>query len=299
MKVRLKILLCLLVVAAAVVAFWPRPASSPVAMANGSAASAPAVVAGAAASSAKSVVAEDLGSLSAASTNRLAFRLANTTQSIAELKNERHAILLENAFIDTTAKVDLKIPAHLKAAGEPGAYLVQARGAVDAAFRAAIGAAGGKIISYIPNNAFLVQLAGADAAVLAANSRVQAVLPYEPYYKISATLLGRAVNEKPLPGGTYLTLGLFARGADATLAQLKKMGAEILTQERSPFGPMVRVRPPADWIALAQLPGVQRVEAAYRRRIANDLARPAVGVTANSTTTTNYLGLTEIGRAHV
>jgi len=40
----------------------------------------------------------------------------------------------------------------------------------------------------------------------------------------------------------------------------------------------VRVRPPADWIALAKLAGVQILEPVYRRKLANDLTRVAVGV---------------------
>src|ERR1017187_9852103 len=71
-------------------------------------------------------------------TNKLAFRLANTTNSIRQLEAAPHAILLANAFIDTDRPLDLKIPAHLKSAGDPGAYIVQARSAVDARFRAAL-----------------------------------------------------------------------------------------------------------------------------------------------------------------
>ncbi|MEY4917317.1 MAG: hypothetical protein RL616_1230, partial [Verrucomicrobiota bacterium] len=264
MKVRLKIWLplCLLALAAAWL-FWPR-ATSPLADSKPSASPAPAAVANATVAptpAASSAIAEDSAAPSAATTNRLAFRLNNTSKPIAELTRDRHAILLENAFIDTAASLKLKIPAHLQAAGDPGAFIVQSRGALDAQFRAAIGAAGGQVISYIPNNALLVQISAGGAAALAENSRVQAVLPYEPYYKVSSTLLGRAVKQQPLADGTFLTLGLYDRGAEATLAELKKLGAEILTQERSPFGQMVRVRPPTDWFAIAKLSGVQLVAA--------------------------------------
>src|ERR1017187_5735949 len=75
-------------------------------------------------------------------TNKLAFRLANTTNSFKQLQAAPHAILLANAFIDTEKPLDLKIPAHLKAAGDPGAYIVQARSVTDARFRATLAAAG-------------------------------------------------------------------------------------------------------------------------------------------------------------
>ena len=225
------------------------------------------------------------------STNRLTFRLSNTTQTIGELTAAPHAILLENALIETGTKVDLKIPAHLRASGEPGAFIVQARGEIGAAFRAALAAAGGETVSYIPNNAYLVRLSAAGAAGLSGNPLVQAVLPYAPYFKVQSSLLGLAVKQKPLPAETYLTLGLFAGGAAATESEIQKLGGEILSRDRSPFGTLLRVRPPANWIALAQLPGVQVLEPAHRRIAANDLSRQTVGVATNTITTNTYLNL--------
>src|ERR1700690_3914712 len=100
MKVRLKIVvpLCLL---AAVVAwfFWPRGGRTAVEQNNSavSASLAAGKISGAS-GVAPNVAAFPPGTLSAAATNRLAFRLANTPKSIGELKGDRHAILLENAF---------------------------------------------------------------------------------------------------------------------------------------------------------------------------------------------------------
>ncbi len=146
-------------------------------------------------------------------TNKLAFRLSNTTNSIRRLEAMPHAILLANAFIDTDKPLDLNIPAKLKAAGDPGAYIVQARGVVNAPFRAALAQVGAQIVSYIPNNAYLVRLTAGEAGALAGSPLVQAVLPYEPYYKLQSSLLGLAVNGQTLPPGTALNLGLFAADA--------------------------------------------------------------------------------------
>ena len=237
-------------------------------------------------------VAPEVIARSAASTNREFFRLSNTSKTLDELTTAPRAILLENALIDTAALVDLKIPAHLRAAGEPGAYIVQARAMVNAPFRAALANAGAQIVSYIPNNAYLVQLSAGGAALLRGNAEVAAVMPFEPYFKLQSSLLGLAVEQKPLPPGQVLTLGLFDLSANQTLAQIEKMGGVIFATDRSPFGPIVRVRPPTDWIALAQLPGVQRVEPATRRVVANDLARVTMGITAGYyVTNANWLGL--------
>lgn len=248
--------------------------------------------------------------------NRLAFRLANTQKTIGQLQRDPHAILLENAFIDTGVSLNLNLPSHLQSSGDPGAYIVQANGKIDNAFRAALVAAGAQIVSYIPNNAYLVRLNAGSAQTLTSSPLVQTVLPYEPYYKISSsapvkivqqtaaylptqkaetnttTLLQLAVAHQSLPPGTFLTLGLFGDDAAATIAQIEKLGGKILSEDRSPFGKIVRVQPPVDWTALAGLSGVQLVEPAYRRKLANDLSRVAVGVSTDTITNVDYLGLT-------
>ena len=219
----------------------------------------------------------------AAVTNRFPYRLSNTTKTIGELTPSANAILLENALIDTSLKLDLNIPAHLRAKGDPGAYIVQARGLITPAFRAELISVGGQIVSYIPNNAYLVRLTAASATTLVRRGLPLAVLPYHPQYKIQSSLLGLAVDQKPLPPGTYLTLGLFAQDAAATEAQIRQAGAvPVGPRESSPFGPILRVQPPENWVALAQLPGVQIVEPVYQRISANDLSRPTVGVSPTS-----------------
>ncbi len=265
------------------------------------------------------LAATNVNQAGAVKTNRYAYRLSNTAKPLGELVNDRHAILLENALIDTRNPLNLSIPKQLQTQGDPGAYIVQARGPINAAFRALLASAGAEIVSYIPNDAYLVRASAAVAGGLTANPLTQSVIPYEPYYKISASmpmtagqreasstprnprrpagpsLLTLALKQAPLPEGTYLTLGLFSDGAAATEAQIEKLGGQIVARDRSPFGPVVRVQPPADWVALATLPGVQIVEP-YRPRVhANDLSRAKVGVAADTQVATNYLGLTGAG----
>jgi choice-of-anchor C domain-containing protein len=227
-------------------------------------------------------------------TNKLAFRLANTTNSIRQLETAPHAILLANAFIDTDRPLDLKIPAHLKSAGDPGAYIVQARSAVDARFRAALAQVEAQIVSYIPNNAYLVRVTAGGAGALQTSPLVQAVLPYEPYYKLQSSLLGIAVGQQALPPGTALNLGMFAADAATAEQGIEKLGAKIIGRDRSAFGPVLRVLAPADWTLLAQSPLVQFIEPAHARVQANDLARVTAGITPDTLVgiTNNYLGLT-------
>jgi subtilisin-like proprotein convertase family protein len=227
-----------------------------------------------------------------ANTNKFAWRLSNTSRTIGQLANDRHAVLLENALIDTGNPLNFSIPKNLRAGGDPGAYIVQARGPVDNAFRAMLKAAGAEIVSYIPNNAYLVRLAAGGANGLAANPLAQAVIPYEPYYKVQSSLLALAVEQKPLPDDAMLNLGLFANGTQTTIRQIEQLGGRVLAQDRSPFGPVVRVVPPKNWTALTRLPGVQIVEPYHPRIHANDLSRMTVAVAADTQAPTNYLGLT-------
>lgn len=84
-------------------------------------------------------------------------RLSNTTLTLKQLVARDSAILLQNALLDTAAGVSLNIPGHLQASDDPRTYIVQAKGPPDEAFRAQLKQAGATIVSYIPNNAYLVR----------------------------------------------------------------------------------------------------------------------------------------------
>ena len=97
-----------------------------------------------------------------------------------------------------------------------------------------------------------------------------------------------------------MNLGLFADGAARDDGRrLTQPGGRVVAREQSPFGPVVRVQlaAPADWTALAALPGVQIVEPFHRGSSANDLSRVTAGVATNTTAPTNYLNLSGLERA--
>jgi subtilisin-like proprotein convertase family protein len=231
----------------------------------------------------------------ALSTNRearVARRLSNTSKPLGELMRSEHAILLENALLDTTQGTQLPIPEHLKAQGEPGSYIVQSRRALDDGYRSLLKQAGASIVSYIPNNAYLVRASAAAAQQLAGDPRTQSVLAYAPYFKLKEPLLKAAVEQTPMPEDTTLNVVLFADAAEKSVAELKKLGAEVVGGDLSPFGPVVKLKPTADSLAtLAGMPGVKEVELARSRRPANDLSRPALGISEDTQTNVNYLGL--------
>ena len=224
--------------------------------------------------------------------SRVAYRLTNTTKSLARLAQSDHAVLLENALIDTEKSGAPTIPDSLRSQGDPGSYIVQSRGPINDSFRALLKTAGAAVVAYVPNDAYLVRATEAVAQQLQADPQTQTVLPYEPYYKLKPSLLRLAVEQQPLPDEAVLNVLVFPDARQAALDGLQDLGAEIVGEERSPFGPVLRVRPPLDSLsAIARLPAVQEVEPARTRRLANDLSRAAVGVAPDSTSTNDYFGL--------
>ena len=228
----------------------------------------------------------------------LKYRLSNTTKRDSDLLRNDRAILLANAVIDTTRSLDgLKIPDNLRAPADNGNWIVQANGPLNASFAALLSGAGAQVISFIPNNAELVLAPAKVAQQLAASPLVASVLPYEPYYKLTdPALLKVAVTGADLPPDVALRLGVFAGAQDATLAALKKLGADVVGSEPSPFGTTYDVHPAnGTFINVAQLPGVMVVEAMHHRFSANDLTRQRLAVSVNTVTNVDYLGLTGLG----
>jgi subtilisin-like proprotein convertase family protein len=227
---------------------------------------------------------------------RLAYRISNTPQTLRELLYKDSAVLLENALIDTATGEPLPIPSHLKAGEEPGSYIVQASRSIDASFRQRVQQAGAEIVAYIPNNALLVKASSGTAEVLSGQADTRAVIAFEPYFKLKSALLKAAVEQTALPDDAALNVLLFPQTRDSGVAELEGLGAQVLSEERSPFGTIVRVRPAANTLAaiapaIARMQSVQGVELARQRISANDISRDTINVSADTVVPVNYLGL--------
>jgi subtilisin-like proprotein convertase family protein len=219
------------------------------------------------------------------------YRLSNTGQSAGQLARNSHGIILRNALIDTALPVHLEIPPHLRAKGAPGSYIVQSDRALDQDFYDELTKIGATNITYIPNNAALVEATPAQAREMVQDPAFQAVLPWEPYYKLDATLLPAAVEQDSLPADLRVTT--FPGQLEAAMAALTKLGATVVGQDQGPFGPSIIVQAaPGTLAAVAQLPLAQEIEAYTPRRALNDLTRVQVGVSTNTLTNApNYLNL--------
>ena len=157
-----------------------------------------------------------------------------------------------NALIDTSRSQNLAaIPDKLRAPPNNGSYIVQANGPVDNNFRALLQSAGATIVSYVPNNAYLVQVYAAGAQQLQASA--QSVLPFEPYYKLDPSLLNAVMTDSAPPTIPALKVTLFP-GSTASI--LTALGINPMATENSPFRLVVTAPSSPDTIAdIARLPG--------------------------------------------
>jgi subtilisin-like proprotein convertase family protein len=220
-------------------------------------------------------------------TNLFAYRLTNSALPFEELLRSDFSVLLRNALIDTRRGAPA-IPAHLRAAGDPGAYIVQARGLITDEFRDELRRAGVEIVSYVPNNAYLVRASANAARALRGSPLTQSVLTFEPYYKLDARLLALAVNQQLSPHA-LLNVVTYPRGAAEAREALEKIGARVVTEaEPTVFGDVLVVKAGADQLAgLAQISAVQMLGVHFEKRLMNDLTRPLIKISTNIPLSTN------------
>ncbi len=218
-------------------------------------------------------------------------RLRNTPETAGRLVHNPHAILLRNAFVDTASPLPLAVPRRLFSPEHPGAYVVQVKEGLSTDLGAVVTAAGGRVISYIPNRSWLVAADDDAAARLAAAPEVGAVLPFQPYFKLEPGLIPQAMVENPVVSTLRLVLTVWE--VDQARAALAGLGAQELHRERGPFGTLMTVEVPSAALAdVARLPQVQLIETWQPARLANDRSGVLLGVRTNEDDTGPYLGLT-------
>ncbi len=226
---------------------------------------------------------------------RFTNRLRNTAATAGALVTNDRALLLRTAFVDTAGSDPLQVPAALRSTGAAGAYIVQARGGIDTAFRERLAAVGATIISYIPNNALLVNAGEAAAQALSEAPETSAILPYEPYFKLEPALIPTALS----PGNTVadiLRLVVTVNDPNAAATDFAALGVREVGSENGPFGRLVTVEAPAGRLAaLARSTAVQLVERWHSPVAANDRSGPILGSTSTPRNTSPYLGLTGNG----
>lgn len=228
--------------------------------------------------------------------SRHPYRLLNSGKPLNQLIRSEQAILLENASLDTSEPLDLDIPDHLRSQGPVGAYVVQFDHRLTQADYMRMEVNGGRVVSYIPNNALLVEGQAQNIESLGHQAGIQTLIPWEPYFKFKETLLEKAVKNLPLEQDQWISVVGFPGTSDTLRAEIESLGGRIMVEETTPFGPAVVIQPDfQDWVKIAHSAQVMLVEAFHPRKLANDLARTRLGIAPDSLSSTNFLELSGKG----
>ncbi|HEX9370490.1 MAG TPA: S8 family serine peptidase, partial [Roseiflexaceae bacterium] len=148
------------------------------------------------------------------------------------------------------------------------------------ATRAALAAAGRRPLVYIPDNALLVDAAGAPPSALAGLPGLRWYGPFQDAYKLPADL-DSALNGQETADLDLRLLGAPGADVDGLAADLAARGGAVLGRGDGLNGASLRVRLPAASLRdILRRDDVLWVERYVAPRVFNDKAREIVGVTA-------------------
>ncbi len=202
-------------------------------------------------------------------------------------QNQGHPIRLRaGTFVPRSGEVPV-LPAALSiegyAAGEAGYYLVQFDGPVRESWKAAVTAAGGELLGYVPDYAFKVRMTPAAAGRVAALPRVAWVGLFQPAYKLDPALAD---------AGQGLVRVVVERGGDVrrAAAAIGQGGATVLDES----GELLLVATGAGQLAaIARVLDVAWIEPYVPFETHNDSGAGVI-MGANTANTNGYTGSTQI-----
>jgi len=142
--------------------------------------------------------------------------------------------------------------------------------------------AGAQIVSYVPNNAYLVQAGPGRPTTEGVGANAGGPALGTPFYKLDAELLPLAVEQKPLPPTRRSTLLLLPANGRPVAAGVGPGLERGDCRGSVAVWTAVRVRPASGaLVALAQMGGA-RAELYHRRVLMNDRTREQLRVTTNT-----------------
>ncbi len=185
------------------------------------------------------------------------------------------AVVLENAVIDTAAWRDghgLAIPEKFRSKADERNFIIQFDHVISGLDREAIGAAGGKVSHYIPNNALFVIAEPGSVELLKSIPGVVLVEPYHPYFKLSRDLAAVISGQATVYETSRSQIGRYNVLMVGTSMASTPSGTQVEKTSTANGRAVETVAGPyANVVALAQSPDVLWVEPAFPRRYLNDL----------------------------
>lgn len=190
------------------------------------------------------------------------------------------AVFVAGGAVDTSRGYDAAHDAP-RFAGQPGRFVLQLTGPITPAKRADLGAAGVRLGDYLPDFAYIVTLADADGARLAALPFVHWIGAWDNAWKLDPELPTRSFADEARRaaaerGEAVLLVTLFA-GEDAAdvVKAAQALPGGVVHRESRVGGQVVLTvgMRLADAAALAELPPVQYIEHAPELTLRNSTTR--------------------------
>jgi subtilisin family serine protease len=159
---------------------------------------------------------------------------------------------------------------------EAGYYIVQLKGPVKESDKRAIIRAGGELLGYIPDYAFIVRLDWAGQAAVSRLNIVRWMGIYQPAFRISPSIYQQQLFSEPPPESNHLDIRVLLFpdvNVDDLLERIKRVGGNPQAISITEWDALIELSaPPQSIPAIAAINGVSWLEAAPQWELHNEIA---------------------------
>jgi len=160
-------------------------------------------------------------------TGACALLLCTVVSSQDAQRSAASSLHLQFATFDPVAGAP-EVPALLRGNAATQLWIVQFEGAPTDARREAVRQAGGEVLSYLPDNAYVVRMESGAAASVRLQGEVRFVDRYHPAYRLEAELRDALVAAQPIPTQRYyIVVADKHRDKPALGAAIQAMGGKV------------------------------------------------------------------------
>ena len=156
----------------------------------------------------------------------VAFAAATSLWAQAPAEPVSRSLLLRFSSFDPTASAP-EIPSGLRSGADQRLLIVQFAGTPTQRGRDLIAAAGGEIVSYLPQDAYVVRIDRANAGLLRADREVRWVGSYHPAYRLDPALLSGGALQSVQAARYDLVVANKRTDKPALIAKLRAVGAAV------------------------------------------------------------------------
>ncbi len=169
-----------------------------------------------------------------------------------------------------------------------GHYLVQFDGPIGAGWKNEIQARGGRILGYVPKNAFVVRVPRRAVPDLRRARHVRSVRPFHPQYSLHPRLAQSGLRPIRVTIATFLP-----QDVRDVIARIRTLGGRVVLAQSEPVGVIRADVTPVSLRTIARTFGVAWIEPYRRPRLLNDRSRVVTNL-PDVWTETGVLGASQV-----